>query len=973
MFEKYNLNSLREIIRRLEKENDRLKQLLKLSDISYQETDYDFEDSDYDINQADRIKEEIITEKIARGYYSYFYGRKDVYARRGSKGGYYPQCYNRWNDICPKYRGIKMRCDECKDNKYVGLTLNAIINHLNGYKEDCSDVIGIYPLLEDNKCRFIVFDFDNHEKMLDDAKEDNTAIENLKEEVNVLRRICIDNGFSPLVERSRSGKGAHLWLFFENPIDASLARQFAFMLLDKGLMSYNIKSFQYYDRIYPSQDKTNKLGNLIALPLQGRAVKEGNSVFVDENWNAYYNQFNTLFKTKRISEDEVKEFIINCQIEETNGSGTVFEINKVRKKPWEKEDKFNREDVVEELHIVNSNGLYIDSYNLMPRIQNQIRSMAAFSNPVYYKNLRLGFSNYNNSSSVYLGLDIDGYIRLPRGLKEDLIKKLDESNIKYQIEEKRVIGRPIKVSFNGELKEEQKDAVNDLLEYDNGVLNATMAFGKTVVSAYMIAKRKLSTLIIVNNTNLLMQWKEALNRFLVINEQLPTYKTKSGRIKKRKELIGVLGSGKNSLTGIIDIAMDSSLVNIDDLSEVLDKYGMVIYDECHHASTSTDIKILENVKSKYVYGLTATLKRSDKLEKIVLMLIGPVRYKYSAMQRAKKQGIQHSVIHRFTNVIDIEKDSSINDLYNLVSESVTRNDMIIKDVIECVNNNRTPLVLTRFKKHAEYLYERLKDKADEVEIIYGNNTSIENTNIKNKLNSIDKSKTLILIATSKIISEGFDFCRLDTLFITMPFSTDSALLEQSLGRVNRDYEGKDEVIVYDYVDSHINVFNKMYYKRLNVYKKNAYTVQSNLIKKQDVGSIYNNEDYLEVYEEDIIEANKSIIVSCGYLYLPKVNRFIEIVKDRLETGVKVIVIVSSNNLFIDDLSNTESISCLRKEGIKVIEKEDNFENYVVIDSDIVWYGNINVLGKDDIYSSIMRIKDQGIGEEIVYRFNKESD
>lgn len=969
MFEKYNLNSLREIIRRLEKENDRLKQLLKLSDISYQDKNFDYEDDDYDINQADRIKEEVITEKIARAFYNYFYGRKDVYAKRGSKGGYFPQCYNRWNEICPKYRGIKMRCGECKNNKYVGLTLNAIINHLNGYKEDCSDVIGLYPLLEDNKCRFIVFDFDNHEKMLEDAKEDNIEIQNLKEEVGVLRQICLDNGFNPLVERSRSGNGAHLWIFFEKPIDASLARQFAFMLLDKGLTKYNIKTFQYYDRIYPSQDKTDKLGNLIALPLQGRAKKEGNSVFVDENWNAYYNQFETLFSTRRISEEEVKNFIINSQVEESNGTGVVFNLNKVRKKPWEKEDKFNREDVIEEVHIVNSNGLYIDSYNLMPRIQNQIRSMAAFSNPVYYKNLRLGFSNYNNSSSVYLGLDIDGYIRIPRGLKEELIKKLEESDIKYQIEEKRVIGRPIKVSFNGELKEEQKDAINDLLEYDNGVLNATTAFGKTVVSAYMIAKRKLSTLIVVNNTNLLSQWKDALNNFLVIDEQLPTYSTKTGRIKKRDEYIGILKGGKNTLSGIIDIVMDSSLVNCDDLSEVLDKYGMVIYDECHHASTSTDIKILENVKSKYVYGLTANLKRSDRLEKIVLMLLGPIRHKYSAMQRAIKQGIQHSVIHRFTNVIDIDKDLSINDLYNLVSESDTRNDMIIKDVVECVNNSRTPLVLTRFKKHAEYLYEKLKDKADEVEIIYGNNTLKENTIIRNKLKSIDKSKSIILIATSKIISEGFDFPRLDTLFITMPFSTDSALLEQSLGRINRDYEGKDEVIVYDYVDSHINVFNKMYYKRLNVYKKSAYVVQSNLSKKQDVGSIYSNEDYVEVYEEDLVEANKSIIVSCGYLYLLKVNRFIEIVKDRLEAGVKVIVIVSSNNLFVDDLSNIESISCLKKEGIKVIEKEDNFENYVIIDSDIVWYGNTNVLGKGDIYSSIMRIKDKGIGEEIVYRFN----
>ena len=969
--DRHNLNSLREIIRKLEEEIIRLRRILRESNIAYDVNKSDNRNSinsNYDINQGDRIINVIITKDLARKYYYYFWGRTDVYAKRGSKGGYFPQCLNRWNNKCPKYNGYKLKCDSCDNKKYKKMEISDIINHLEGNKEDCSDVIGIYPLLENNKCRFIVFDFDNHEKNL--GTNNKNQNEEWKEEINILRRICDINNISYLVERSRSGTGGHLWIFFTDPIDSSLARNFAFTLLDKGQSTINIRSFIYYDRIYPNQDKTNNLGSLVALPLQGKALLNGNSAFVDEDWNAYYNQFKVLFETRKISEDEVKKFIYDYHIEKTNGKGFTNGYNEKRKKPWEKDEKFYSEDVIEKMSIVLSNGIYIDSLNIMPRLQNQIRSMAAFNNPIFFKNLRLGFSNYNNASVIYLGKDIDGYISIPRGLLEQLESKIKQAKIEYIIKDKRKIGKPIRVLFNGELSAEQKDASNKLLSFDNGILYATVAFGKTVLSAYLIAKRRISTLIIVNNTNLLEQWKDSLYKFLSIDEEIPTYKTKTGRLKNRNEIIGILGNGKNTLNGIIDIAMDSSLVNRDDLDNILDKYGMVIYDECHHVSSNTAISVLEAVKSKYVYGLTGTLKRSDRLEKIVTLLVGPIRYTYSAKQRALKQGIGHYVVPRYTNVVEIrDKKSSINDEYELISNSEIRNNMIINDVKKCIEENRTPLIITKYKKHAELLFEKVKKFADYSYIIYGDNGVKENKEIRNKLKELSPSSTLILVATSQMISEGFDYPRLDTLFLTVPFSIDSSRLEQSLGRINRDYHNKKEVIVYDYIDSHIEIFNKMYTKRLKIYKKNAYEVKNELSIKQTTNYIFDGEEYSEHFERDIIEANKSIIISCYEIDIIKVRRLLDLLQPRLEHGVLVYVVVPSidNNLFIDDSVLMESISILQKSGIEVIQKDDNFENYAIIDDEILWHGNINLLGKDDYYSTMVRIIDKKACEEVKYK------
>ncbi|MCQ2078291.1 MAG: DEAD/DEAH box helicase family protein, partial [Bacteroidaceae bacterium] len=494
---------------------------------------------------------------------------------------------NRWNDrACPKQRGEKIRCEDCENTKWTKLTARKIVEHLVGYKEDGSDVIGIYPLLPDGTCRFIVFDFDNHEKGAE-ATDFANVTEEWHKEVDALRLICEQNGITPLVERSRSGRGAHVWIFFKKPISASLARNFGFLLLDRGQASINMKSFQYYDRMYPCQDVASSIGNLIALPLQGQALKNGNSAFVDSNWNAYPDQWDILLnRTTKLSIEEIEAFMKKWKAEISETTGVITADVADRPKPWKKKQAFNKSDVVGKMHIVLGDGVYVDTLNLMPRIQNQIRSLAAFDNPIFYKNKRLGYSNYYNFSAVYMGQDVDGYIRIPRGLREQLINNCKEANIEYDITDHREKGRPIRVSFNGDLRTGQDLAADSMLQYDHGVLSATTAFGKTVVCSYLISQRKVNTLILLQSKDLLEQWVDELNTFLNVNEEPPIYKTKTGREKRRDSVIGVLTGNKNTLTGIIDVAMVGSMYSKGNFNDFINSYGLVIMDECHHCGST---------------------------------------------------------------------------------------------------------------------------------------------------------------------------------------------------------------------------------------------------------------------------------------------------------------------------------------------------------------------------------------------------
>ena len=977
-----NISQLQKKLNDLQLENQILKNILDKAGLSYHKELSKLRQSGskeaFDPEQGKRIiHPQAITENMANQFFSMFWGRQDVYAKRSvnketGKAAYYPQCNNFWTNVCHKKIKDGINCKDCKNRSYKTITKKDILNHFQGNAYNASDVIGVYPLLSNGTCRFMVFDFDNHDKDAEEkdfANSDDTWVE----EVESMREICVLNGIEPLVERSRSGRGAHVWIFFDKPIDASFVRKFGFALLDKGAEQINLKSFKYYDRMLPAQDslpEDSAVGNLIALPLQGKALQDGNSAFIDGNWNAYPNQWETLFNKPRLSQEFLEEKI-------KEWSNTIDDIaanaaESDREKPWNRMQHFNKNDVEGKLHIILSNGIYVDNTNLKAAMQNRIRRMAAISNPVFYKNQAIGTSNYDTARWIYLGKDhLSGYIQIPRGLQDELWENIKQADIDYEMEDERQQGRKINVDFKGELRPEQDKALKELIKYDNGILHAATAFGKTVVSSAIIAQKKINTLIILESSALIEQWKEALEKFLNINEGLPTYETKTGRVRKRKSLIGTLQGAHDSMTGIIDIAMAGSLCKKGKYHKMMNEYGLVLIDECHHSASETIANVLKEVKAKYVYGVTATPKRGDGLEKINYMLIGPIRYSYTAKEKAKEQGIQHLVYPRFTRAVPprgvITDKMHPNEAYEIIHNNDVRDEQIIEDVKNCVAAGRTPVVLSRYKDHSEKFYERLKSYADHVFLMTGNNSKKEHRKILEQMHQVDKNESLILIATGSLVGEGFDFPRLDTLFMATPVSF-RGVVEQYAGRLNRDYAGKENVIIYDYVDNHIPMFNNMYMKRLKAYKQIGYEFGDGLqTVKQTVNAIYDGNNYSENYHKDLLDSNKNIIISSPVISGSKVYELINMLKEKQMSGVQVTIVTWTPDSygFGDAAYWMQLHEDMRRAGFYIRTVEEYCDRFAVIDQEVVWYGNINLLAKDKVDDSIMRVRSKGIAGELM--------
>lgn len=736
-----NISQLQKKLNDLQLENQILKNILDRAGLAYNKELSAFRQNDskedYDSKQGKRIiHPQSITENMANKFFYMFWGRQDVYAKRSvnketGKAAYYPQCNNFWTSVCHKKIKDGINCKDCKNRSYKKITKYDILNHLQGNAYNSSDVIGVYPLLNNGTCRFMVFDFDNHDKGAEEkdfANDDDTWIE----EVEAMRKICVMNGIDPLVERSRSGRGAHVWIFFDKPIAASLVRKFGFALLDKGAEQVNLKSFKYYDRMLPAQDSlpdNSALGNLIALPLQGK--------------------------------------------------------------------------------------------------------------------------------------------------------------------------------------------------------------------------------------------------FLNIDEELPSYETKTGRVRKRKSLIGTLQGVHDSMTGIIDIAMAGSLCKKGEFHKLLNEYGLVLIDECHHSASETIANVLKELKAKYVYGVTATPKRADGLEKINYMLIGPIRYSYTAKEKAKEQGIQHLVYPRFTRTVPprgvITGKMHPNEAYDIIHNNDLRDEQIVDDVKNCVSEGRTPVVLSRYKDHSEKLYKRLKSYADYVFLMTGNNSKKEHRKIFEQMRQVGNDESMILVATGSLVGEGFDFPRLDTLFMATPVSF-RGVVEQYAGRLNRDYVGKENVIIYDYVDNHIPMFDNMYMKRLKAYKQIGYQISGGLKAcKQTVNAIYDGDDYRETFNKDLFDADKNIIISSPAISGPKVYELIRMLKEKQEEGVQITIVTWTPDSYgFGDASYWMQLhEDMRKAGFYIKTVEEYCDRFAVIDQEVVWYGNINLLAKDKIDDSIMRVMSKEIAGELM--------
>ena len=968
------IKSLQSRIQALEDENRLLKERLEEAGVSYANIvsgDAEGVVELYDPDQGARIKKFDVTDKIASDFFMMFCrGRKDVYDLRYTnpktgKNGYYSQCFNRWDRGCHIQKKDGVRCKDCELRAYKPVTLPLIKAHMNGTDPNGNDVVAIYPMLENNLCQLLVFDFDNHAKGAE--QEDYANIDDgWKEEINALRRICKNLDVDAVVERSRSGRGAHLWIFFKEMVPARLARRFGFALLEKGAESVNLKSFKYYDRMIPTQDALPEggLGNVIALPLQGMALKSGNSAFIDENWNAYEDQLNVLAGTRRLTRQGIEDYLSlwysTGSISEDNGTDA----------PWDKNSEIEAGSVKGVVRIVLADRIYIDSTGMSNKTKRQLRRMATFSNKQYFQNQAMDMPNYDESRFIYLGSDEGKYIVLPRGLREEILKKFDNAGISYKIEDKRTKGQELNISFRGELRESQIPAVETMLENETGILHAATAFGKTVVCCDMIARRGISTLILVDRADLMNQWIKRLEEFLDIDEELPEYQTKTGRTRKRKSLIGNLQGAHDTLTGIVDVAMIRSLKKKDGFHPKLKEYAQVYFDECHHAASDSAIEVLQEINAKYVYGVTATPKRGDGKEKINEFLLGPIRYRFTAKDRAEEQNINHLVYPRFTRTVKphhLSKTPYGNDAYELIRNNDVRDEQIIRDVADCVQAGRTPVVLTKYVDHAKKLSERLKTYAARLILLTGaNGTKARRAQVE-ELNKVDNSDSLILVGTGSLLGEGFDFPRLDTLFMATPVSGEN-VVEQYVGRLNRDYDGKENVIVYDYVDSHIPKFDKMYSARMKAYKKIGYELCVNMDgEKQKANAIYDIENYAETYWKDLEEANSAVVVSSPRLNNQKVDRIIKILGKRLELGVKVTIVTWHPDAYKygkDDV-RMELMERLRKAGFEIRLVEESCEHYAVIDNEIVWYGSVNLLSKEDAEDNLMRVCSKDIAAELL--------
>lgn len=883
-------------------------------------------------------------EKIAL-FRSLFVGREDVYAKRyenqnTGRSGYVPACGNEWvQGVCDKK---KHKCTECPNRSFLKLSNQVLYHHLSGKDELGRDVIGTYPMLQDETTKFLVIDFDEA---------------NWQSDVNAVRITCNQYEISTYVERSRSGNGAHLWIFFTEPVKASLARKLGSAVLTKTMEDHPSLKFISYDRMFPNQDTMPKggFGNLIALPLQGKARKDGNSEFVDERFISYPDQWEYLYRIKRLSPEQLNSLLHQL----CKGSEMGELLTEADEKPWEKltEKPLAPLDFTDTIRIIRANMLYINKSGLSNRSQNKIKRLAAFKNPEFYRKQAMRLSVTLIPRVIYTSEDTEQYIAIPRGCEESLIQLLNESNADYMITDRRNTGKTISVRFNGTLRPEQQTAANEMLRHDIGILSATTAFGKTVVASYLISERKVNTLILVHSSALLQQWKKSLSEFLLFDDPLTEQPKSRGR---RKELshIGQLGSAKNTINDFVDIAIMQSLVSGDRVKELVKNYGMVIVDECHHVSAFTFERILREVNAKYVYGLTATPTRQDGHHPIIYMQCGPIRYRVGAKEQIIKSKMGHYVTPVFTDFRIAETDLKYPELCGRLCADEARNIRIARDVVKAYEGGRNPIVLTERKEHAEMLCSQIAPSCNNFFVLSGNDKAKDKRKKLEAIKTVPVDENLVIIATGKYVGEGFDEPRLDTLFLAMLISWEGTLAQYA-GRLHRNYTGKTEVRIYDYADIFVPTFERSYLRRVKGYAKLGYMMLGSDESEQNI--IYNSQNYMERFGDDIRTSVREIVISSPRVKPVLLERLLNMIPDSVQLAV------------VTRASEKEALINFSAAKCKIRYEENLKQTFTVIDNRIVWYGEISPLYYASKESAVLRFVNASVAGELKNNVLREAE
>ena len=916
-------------------------------------------------------------DKIAL-FRSLFKGREDVYAHGFSKRqggiGYSPACSNERTGVCPRWTRAspRMKCSDCPARKFTPVNDRAIVEHFKGCRNDLHDVMGIYVLTADLKTWVLVADFDEK------GWERETAL---------YRDACRNLGLCPAVERSRSGNGAHVWLFFEEPIAAELARNLGCALITSAMSRAPGMTFESYDRLFPTQSTIPEggFGNLIALPFQGKALKDGNSQFVDDKFEPYLDQWRFLSTISKVTHRKAKA-IVASSADGPLGRLVTIDANESPGKETDEEaakpdetaqgslslqmDNIDQRDMPKNINVIKSNMLCIRKEGIPNSAQNQIRRLAAFGNPEFYRAQATHQSVYGKQRIIWCGEEDSQFIMLPRGCERKLVDFAASHECTCTFEDRRNDGAPIRAVFSGTLRARQQAAADALLRYENGILMAPTGFGKTVIGAYIVGTLKMRTLIIVPKTSLIAQWKDRLAQFLDIEDDRPPLLTKSGKPSKRKRpVIGQIGGGKRNQSGIVDIATFQSLSAKDDLGitrikPVVNDYELVICDECHYGAAPQLELVLKNLGARRVYGLSATPKRSDGLEQIIYMHCGPIRHKVSPKEQIAEQGFKRVLYPRFTRIrlASLERDSSFNQVVEALCAHDARNRLIVEDTIAAMESGRTPLVITKRKEHAAELARQLNGNGVETFVLTGDGTAREK---REKLERIQGASDIryALVATGSYIGEGFDLPRLDTLLLASPYSWEGVITQYS-GRLHRESEGKHDVIVYDYIDTSIAMLERMYKKRLKTYAKLGYEITETPETRELGARIVTSATWRDEFASDLSRADKKVIISAPYANARLTKLLIPHFVDAVARGVEIRMAIRRPAGNKPMASQSNAVRALMGAGCKVDVRDAPLTGFAIFDGKTTWYGTLPLLAfaRDDDCS--LRIESDEVAADL---------
>ncbi|MCU9946212.1 TOTE conflict system archaeo-eukaryotic primase domain-containing protein [Pseudomonas sp. PDM13] len=718
-----------------------------------------------------------------------FRGRTDVFPLRweskAGKSGYSPACANEWRPgVCRK---PLIKCGDCSYRQLLPFTDQVLYKHLAG-----EIVIGVYPLLSDDTCYFLAVDFDEA-----DWREDVTAF----------ALSCRELGVPVAVEVSRSGNGAHAWIFFEHSVPASEAR-----FLGSAIISHTCERTRQlmlgsYDRLFPNQDSMPKggFGNLIALPLQKRARAHGGSVFVDEKLVPYPDQWAFLASVQPMP---VKD-IAPATLRASGGShplGVADITDDDGVKPWQRTPEKTQKlacPLPASVSVTLANQIYFNKSELPQPLVNKLIRLAAFQNPEFYKAQAMRFPVWNKPRIIGCAENYPQHIALPRGCLDGIQTLLDENNIELVLHDERFAGKPIDVSFVGTLRSDQEAALACMLEHDTGILCAPTAFGKTVTAAALIARRCVNTLVLVHRTELLQQWKERLQAFLGAD----------------KKTVGSIGGGKAKPTGIIDVAVMQSLSRQGEVSEQVKNYGQIIVDECHHLSAFSFEALLKAAPARYVMGLTATPIRRDGQQPIIFMQCGPIRHTAS---RSGSAPAELRVIPRWLpRPILMPEGAGIQDVFLQVCSDAERTDKIVAEVEVAFGQGRKILLLTERTDHLNAIEMRLTGRVESLFTLHGRMSRKQRASLIGELEALPPDAPRVILATGKLVGEGVDHPALDTLVLAMPVSW-KGTLQQYAGRLHREHSDKADVRIIDFIDSGHPALLRMWSKRQTGYKAMGY-------------------------------------------------------------------------------------------------------------------------------------------------------